>query len=95
MGIHGVLTGFVLFITTRAVGNSFSIVAICEKLNQISIFMLIYLILNKLAWMFVSVCHENYMLIKQGFAILQQFAHALWPELFSFQRMTADTHSVM
>lgn len=32
---------------------------------------------------------------KQGFAILQQFAHALWPELFSFQRMTADTHSVM
>lgn len=38
-----------------------SIVAIWRNLNQVSIFMFIHLILNKLSWMFVCICQENYM----------------------------------
>lgn len=40
--------------------------AIWENLNLVSIFILIYLILNKLAWMFVSACHGNYMLTSRA-----------------------------
>lgn len=41
-------------------------VAIWENLNLVSIFILIHLILNKLAWMFVSACHGNYMLTSRA-----------------------------
>lgn len=42
------------------------VLTICENFNWVSIFIIIYLILNKFAWMFVSACHGNYMLTSRA-----------------------------
>lgn len=94
-GIFGFLYAFVLFMTTRAADNSFMP---CSYLGKLKFGLNIHINTPNFEQVGLNVCecmpwklHAD----KQGFAILQQFAPPLRPELFSFWRMAADEHSVM
>lgn len=93
--VYCILSAFVLFITTRDAGNSFMC---CSYLWKLKFGLNIHIDIPNFAQVGLNACecmpwklHAD----KQGFAILQQFACSLHPELFSFWRMTADEHSVL